>query len=71
MVYDSACCEFKWVINQVASNSDADMVGVLLLRTMIYYNSSVGSCSVFGDVANVALVQYILSPRDGCLCSLP
>ncbi len=38
-----------WVINQVAANGDAYMVGIILLGPMVYDNALVGDSAVFGD----------------------
>ncbi len=51
----SACSELKQVIDQVASDSDAYMVGVFLLVTMIDHNVGIGDCSIAWDVTNVSV----------------
>ncbi len=49
------CSELKRVVNQVASDSDAYTVGVLLWGTMINHNAGIGDCSIPWDVASVSL----------------
>jgi hypothetical protein len=44
--------EFERVIDNVTSNSDADMIRVLLLWAMVDYNSSIRYRSVVGDMSN-------------------
>jgi len=39
----------------MASNSDADMVWVFLLGSMVNHNTCIGYCSVLWDFANVRL----------------
>jgi hypothetical protein len=44
--------EFKRVVDKVTSNSDADMVRVLLLWAIVNYNLSIRYRSVAGDMSN-------------------
>jgi hypothetical protein len=47
--------ELDRVINQVASDGDAHMVGVVLLVMMINHNAGIGDYSITRDVANVSV----------------
>jgi hypothetical protein len=53
----SACSELKLVINQIASNSDAHTVRVVLLGTMVDHNVGLCDCSIVWDGANVSMQE--------------
>jgi hypothetical protein len=48
-----ACGEFKRIIDQVTANSDANVVGVFFLWTMIDVNLTIPDCLVGRDVPNL------------------
>jgi hypothetical protein len=45
--------EFKWISDNVATDSDTDTVGILFLGTMMNDNTSICYHSVGWDIANV------------------
>ncbi len=45
--------EFKWIIDKIPANSDADAVGVLLLWAMVKYNASICYRADCGDALNL------------------
>ena len=42
------CSELIWVINQIATDGDVYMVGIIFLGPMVYDNAHVGDSSVVG-----------------------
>jgi hypothetical protein len=51
----STYSELKWVINQIALDSDAHMAGVFILGMMINHSAGVGDYSIAWDGANVSV----------------
>ncbi len=45
------CGEFIWVVDQVAAGSEADMIGVGFLGSVVYDDADICDCAIFRNVA--------------------
>jgi hypothetical protein len=52
----SACGEFEWVVDEVATHCDPHAIGILFLWTMVDDNTGIRDGPVFGNVADLGVV---------------